>query len=214
MLFFTLWPDLGGFASYDDGLRALQSNPAVCEEVSQLLAVTTDRIAHVPRAISPAMARIPLLSHAHYRREEVLAAIDWASMTRKARGQAGGVVWAPETGIDALFVNLHKDEGQFSPTTMYRDFPISRELFHWESQNNTSTSSPAGKRYLHHREEGTDVLLFVRDRPHDEIGAAPFLLLGDVDYVEHKGERPIAITWRLHRPMPTAVMQSAAVVAE
>ncbi|MFG1784485.1 DUF3427 domain-containing protein [Rhodococcus oryzae] len=214
MLFFTLWPDHGSFAGYDDGLRALQSNPAVCEEIAQLLEVTTERISHVPHAVSPRLARIPLLSHARYRREEVLAAIDWASMSRKARGQAGGVVWAPETGVDALFVNLHKDEGQFSPTTMYRDFPISRELFHWESQNNTSTSSPAGKRYLHHRAQGTDILLFVRDRPHDEIGAAPFLFLGDVSYMEHKGERPVAITWRLHRPMPMAVMQSAAVVAE
>lgn len=214
MLFFTLWPNRGGFDNYDAGLTHLRAHPAACEEISQLLDVTVQRIAHVPRAISPALASVPLLTHAHYRREEVLAATGWASMTRAARGQAGGVIWAPDTGIDALFVNLHKDEGQFSPTTMYRDFPISRDLFHWESQNATSTSSPAGHRYLHHRETGSHVLLLVRDRPKNELGAAPFLLLSDVEYVEHRGDKPIAITWRLRRPMPTEVLQSGAVVAK
>ena len=85
---------------------------------------------------------------------------------------------------------------------MYRDYAISSELFHWESQNTTSTDSPAGRRYLHHRELGTHLVLFVRDTPRDELGAVPFLCLGQASYVEHRGERPIAITWRLHRPMP------------
>ncbi|MDG3012619.1 DUF3427 domain-containing protein [Rhodococcus sp. D2-41] len=214
MLFFTLWPNRGGFDAYEDAFAHLRIHPAVCEEISQLLGVAMERIAHVPRTISPALASIPLLTHAHYRREEVLAATNWASMARAARGQAGGVIWAPDTKIDALFVNLHKDEGQFSPTTMYRDFPIARDLFHWESPNSTALSSGPGQRFLHHREMSTHVLLFVRDRPHNELGAAPFLLLSEVDYVEHRGERPIAITWRLRRPMPSEVLQSGAVVAE
>ena len=32
--------------------------------------------------------------------------------------------------------------------------------------------------YLRHRELGTNVVLFVRDAPRDELGAAPFLCLG------------------------------------
>jgi hypothetical protein len=110
-------------------------------------------------------------------------------------------------------VNLHKTEKEFSPTTMYRDYAISPELFHWESQNTTSTDSPAGSRYLRHRVLGTYVVLFVRDAPHDELGAAPFLCLGQASYVEHRGERPIAITWRLHRPMPADTFASASVIA-
>lgn len=58
------------------------------------------------------------------------------------------------------------------------------------------------------------MLLFVRDRPNNEVGAAPVLLLSEVDYVEHGGERPIAITWRLRRPMPGGVLPSGAAVAE
>jgi hypothetical protein len=41
----------------------------------------------------------------------------------------------------------------------------------------------------------------------------PFLCLEQASYVEHRGERPIAITWRLHRPMPADTFASASVVA-
>ena len=37
--------------------------------------------------------------------------------------------------------------------------------------------------------------------------------LGPVDYVSHQGERPIAITWKLRRPMPIDVFESGSVVA-
>lgn len=36
--------------------------------------------------------------------------------------------------------------------------------------------------------------------------------LGEADYVEHRGERPIAITWRLRVPMPAADFATASVV--
>jgi hypothetical protein len=67
--------------------------------------------------------------------------------------------------------------------------------------------------YLHHRKLGTHVVLFVRNAPRDEIGVAPFLCLGQASHVEHRGERPIAITWRLHRPMPADNFANASVVA-
>jgi hypothetical protein len=40
------------------------------------------------------------------------------------------------------------------------------------------------------------------------------VFLGPADYVSHEGDRPMAITWQLHRPMPTDVfMSSCAAVA-
>jgi hypothetical protein len=134
-------------------------------------------------------------------------------MTRKAYGHAQGVAWAPETQTDALLVNLRKTERDFSPSTMYRDYAISPELFHWESQNSTAVSSETGLRYLHHGERGSHVALFVRESPTDDLGPAPFLCLGLCSYLEHAGERPIAITWRLRRPMPAATFRTASVVA-
>ncbi len=209
MLFFVLWPDRGGFPSYDAGLAHLRAHPAVCAEIRELVERGADVARHVPRPTGST----PLLSHAHYRREEILAALGWASTERKAHGHSTGVVWAPATATDALLVNLRKTERDFSPTTMYRDYAISPDLFHWESQNATSIASPTGQRYLHHRERGTHVALFVRDAPTGETGPPPFLCLGLADHVEHRGERPIAITWRLHRPMPAETFLAARVVA-
>ena len=156
---------------------------------------------------------MPLLSHAHYRREEVLAALGWANLERSARGNITGVAWAEETQTDALLVNLRKTEHEFSPTTMYRDYAISPELFHWESQNATSTTSGAGRRYLEQAGRQTHVVLFVREAPTDDLGADTVPCLGQATYVEHRGERPIAITWRLDRPMPAETFRVAGVMA-
>jgi superfamily II DNA or RNA helicase len=213
MLFFTLWPARGGFLSYEDGLAFLRAHPAVCDELRQLVALGLDTARHVPASLGEGLQHVPLAGHARYRREEILAALGWASMTRSARGNITGVAWAEETATDALLINLHKSEKDFSPTTMYRDYAISPDLFHWESQNATSTTSAAGQRYLNHGAMGTRVVLFVRQRPEDDLGAAPFLCLGQATYVEHRGERPIAITWRLHRPMPADMFLTASVVA-
>jgi hypothetical protein len=57
------------------------------------------------------------------------------------------------------------------------------------------------------------VVLFVQGHATRRIRAVPFLCLEQASYVEHRGERPIAITWRLHRPMPADTFASASVVA-
>jgi hypothetical protein len=96
---------------------------------------------------------------------------------------------------------------------MYRDYALGPKLFHWESQSTTSPESDTGRRYIEHRSTGTNILLFTRDAPENEVGAgAPFRCLGQVDYVSHSGSRPIAFTWRLRREMPPDVYQSAAAV--
>ncbi len=120
-----------------------------------------------------------------------------------------GVVYVPELNVDAFFVTLKKSEADYSPTTMYRD-PISPTLFHWESQSTTTVASPTGQRYVN----GTStVLLLVREQAKDDFGTAPYLFLGPATHVEHAGERPIAITWRLDNPMPSDFFQMASVAA-
>ena len=107
-----------------------------------------------------------------------------------------------------FFVTLRKSEADYSPTTMYADYPISPTLFHWESQSTTSVASRTGQRYLHGDGEK---LLFVRHEKSNEYGTAPYVFLGPVDYVSHTGERPIAITWRLRTPMPADFFAEASV---
>lgn len=107
-------------------------------------------------------------------------------------------------------ITLTKSEASYSPTTMYRDYPISPTLLHWESQSTTSEASPTGKRYL----TGTrQVLLFVREQQRDEPGTVPYLFLGPAHYVSHQSSRPIAITWQLERAIPVDVFNTASVAA-
>ncbi len=41
------------------------------------------------------------------------------------------------------------------------------------------------------------------------LGTQPYVFLGPATYVEHRGERPVAFTWRLTTPMPEELFESA-----
>lgn len=112
--------------------------------------------------------------------------------------------------MDALFITLKKSETDYSPTTMYRDFPISPTMFHWESQSTTTIASPTGQRYIN---GASTPLLFVREQQTNQFGTAPYLFLGPARYLSHTGERPIAITWKLDHQMPIDFFNSATVAA-
>ncbi|WP_353587217.1 DUF3427 domain-containing protein [Mycobacterium sp. URHD0025] len=82
---------------------------------------------------------------------------------------------------------------------MYRDFALSPELCHWESQSTTSAASPTGQRYIHHSERGSHILLFVRETKTNAFGAAPYIFLGPADYVAHEGSLQWTATIILRR---------------
>jgi len=96
---------------------------------------------------------------------------------------------------------------------MYRDYAISRDLFHWESQSRQAPHQESVQRYINHAREGSKVLLFVRERKRGELGTLPFIYLGPVEYVSHEGEKPVRFTWRLQHQMPTELFESARSVA-
>ncbi|KIA73924.1 type III restriction enzyme, res subunit [Arthrobacter sp. MWB30] len=216
MLFYTLWDDGGGFKSYDDGLDHLRAYVFVCSEIRQIVSLGVASSKHAAKSLGAGLQHIPLLTHATYRREEVLAALQYGSLELGKNVQhREGVAWCPASATDAFFVTLNKDDRKHSATTMYKDYAISPELFHWESQNATSPTSPTGKRYLDRRVDGSHVVLLTRDTAEDETGlTVPYTCLGQADYVQHSGEKPIAITWRLHRPMPADAFATAAAVAK
>lgn len=214
MLCFTVWSDLGGHSTFQAALTTLRSSQSFCNEVEQLVDLGVESTRSVPQPLDGDLVAVPLFSHATYKREEVLAALDWASLDRRVKGAVTGVQWSEERETDVFFVNLHKTDDHFSESTMYRDYALGPQLFHWESQGNTAAGSAVGKRYIEHRSRGTNVLLFTRDAPTNEIGAgAPFSCLGLVDYVSHNGSKPIAFTWKLRREMPTDIYASASAVA-
>jgi len=124
-----------------------------------------------------------------------------------------GVYRDAATNSDLFFVTLEKSERDYSPSTLYKDYASSPTLFHWESQSLTTQQSPTGQRYIKHRELGGQILLFVRARKKQDGATVPYTFLGPVDYVSHKGERPIAFVWKLRRPMPADFFRAAKVAS-
>lgn len=207
MLYYSLWYDGGGHASIDSGFDALRSEHATRSEISTVVDIAYSSARHVTVALGGQHTSVPLQVHARYQREEILAALDFPRMPNSFRE---GVWYSADLNIDALFITLKKSESEYSPSTMYRDYPINERLFHWESQSTTPSTSPTGQRYIN----GTStVLLFVRYQANDEFGTAPYLFLGPGRYVSHEGSRPIAITWRLDSPIPTDLLNQASAIA-
>lgn len=167
-------------------------------ELAELLSLLGDRLDHVHRDV-PDRSDLPLQVHARYTRMEILAALNSGDPDlARVPDWREGVKWLPEAGVDAFLITLDKSGSNFSPTTAYRDFAISRTLFHWESQSTTSESSPTGQRYQHHVAQGSAVYLFARINDDDRA----FWFLGPASYVSHEGSRPMAVTWRLGVPLP------------
>ena len=147
----------------------------------------------------------PLDLHCTYTRDQLLVALDFM----KPSTVREGVKWLPEKNIDVFFVTLNKADKDYSPTTMYNDYSINESLFHWQSQSTTAENSPTGQRYIHHKERGSKVLLFVREFKADRMtgGAEAYTYLGTANYVKHTGSRPMNITWQLNRPIPAKFLK-------
>ncbi|UGS38492.1 hypothetical protein DSM104329_04921 [Capillimicrobium parvum] len=213
MLSWVLWGAGGGtFDSVDTAYEALWRERAVLQELDELLAAV-DAASTTLATPSALDAAIPLTVHARYSRVEIVAALGHGDGVTPPSTREG-VLWVASAASDVFFVDLHKAERDYSPTTMYRDYAINRELFHWESQSRQTPGQPTVERYIAHEARGTNVLLMVRERKRDALGeAAPFTFLGPVAYVRHEGERPVQFTWRLPRPMPEELFEAARSVA-
>lgn len=209
LLFAALGQDSRPVAEIGDFLRELWAMPALRDELNQLLGVLDDRRRHLTRPVPG----LPLRVHARYTRAEVSAALALITEQGKLLLTQAGVYRCDLHRCDLFFVTLDKDERDFTPTTLYEDYPISPSLFHWESQSRTREDSETGRRYQA-PPVGWRLLLFVRRTKRDERGiTSPFLFLGPVAYVGHEGERPMRITWRLAVPMPGDWFQQVKVAA-
>jgi hypothetical protein len=195
-------------AELTDGIAQLWANPSVRDELAEVLTVLDDRMTHVTTPLDPA-GDVPLRLHARYTRLEILAALGVGGGVKPMTWQTG-VLWDDANRTDLFAFTLDKSRGGFSPTTRYRDYAISRDLIHWESQSTTSEAGDTGQRYIHHQARGTHILLFARLNVSDRA----FWCLGPATYVSHQGERPISFTWRLDHRLPADLYTSfAAAVA-
>lgn len=206
-LLHTLWTS-NKPATLRDAFNQLRQHPAIVDDLIELMDLLEARADHLPIAFDGA----PLSIHSKHSMNDILAAFRIISEDKIYQSQAG-VYYHEPSKTDLFFVTLEKSERDYSPKTLYKDYAISPTLFHWQSQHTTSQASPTGQRYLHQRTNGTNVLLFVRQRRAQDGLTAPYTFLGPADYCSHQGDRPIAIVWELRHPMPADFFRQAKVAA-
>lgn len=213
MLYFTIWnekPEGWDTKSQDElaayvkeKLGSVAANKEFWAEVEDILQYNYKHIDFIDKPVELGFD-CPLDVHCHYTRDQLFAALDYLNpgVVRQ------GVKYLKDKKIDVFINTLVKTEKDYSPTTMYKDYSIDAHLFHWESQNNTSETSPTGKRYINHVKMGSSVLLFVREFKNNEANqAAPFIFLGKAEYVSHEGSKPMGIVWRLEEAIPGKYIQ-------
>ena len=187
-----------------DNLYTLSDSPTLLGELQTLLRYQYSRIDFIDEPVDVGFD-CPLDLRCTYTRDQLLVALDFL----KPATVREGVKWLPDKNLDVLFVTLNKADKDYSPTTMYKDYSINESLFHWQSQSTTAENSATGQRYIHHREKGNRMLLFVREFKTDSRfgGAAAYTYLGTVNYVKHDGSRPMNITWKLDCPIPAKFLK-------
>jgi hypothetical protein len=207
-VYYRLWGDKGsklGITSLNDAFRRLACNPSILADLDEILAWSQDTTG-VSGLIPQLPFACPLELHARYGGKEIQGAFGRATLA--SAGQTGvGVFHFAEVKTYVLLITFQKTEKEFSPSTMYADYPISRHLMHWESQANTAQHHSDGQNLIHHQERCYTILVFARDQKKQNNVTVPFTYLGPVDRVSYDSERPIKMVWRLRHPMPVEMFE-------
>jgi superfamily II DNA or RNA helicase/HKD family nuclease len=197
------------YAEMGEAWRALWSRGEWRSEISQLLSVLGERSRWLGAPLGGALEDVSLMVHGTYTLDEIVAGIDERSEKGGVKRIQTGVLHVPKKSTDLLFITLEKSEKHYTPTTLYDDYPISPNRFHWESQRTCHEGAPAGRRYLSAAAGGTSsVLLFVRQRrTGDRDETMPYVHLGRAYHRSHTGARPMQIEWDLEHAMPAWLYQ-------
>lgn len=205
MFYVSIWktaPENHAKHEVEFNISKLRNSPVMLAELIELLLYNLGKLDFVDEKVNLGF-ECPLDLHCHYSRDQLFAGLGYS----KTGAVREGVKWLPEKKVDVFLITLNKSEKDYSPTTMYDDYSINEELFHWQSQSTTSEASPTGVRYQQHGQGEHDVLLFVREFKQENRITAPYTFLGTAQYVVHEGSRPMSITYRLHRPIPARYLK-------
>jgi len=205
MLQFTIWQksyEDCGFSDLLEGFRQIAGSPVMLAEILELMYYKYDKIDFIDEPVQVDYD-CPLDVHCSYTRDQILVALDFMNPSALREG----VKYLENKKTDLLFVTLNKSDKEYSPTTMYNDYSINNELFHWQSQSTTTPQSKTGQRYIHHRKMGTSVMIFVREYKNTKLGAAPYTFLGLADFVNSEGSKPMNVVWKLRKPIPAKYLR-------
>lgn len=186
-------------------LDDLLENPDLLAEIGSLASILLDRSDISGAPLCGAPADWTLVQHGRYSRAEILAAIG-AHQDGDRKASREGLWRIPESSIELMFVTLDKSEG-FHKQISYRDYAISPNKFHWETQNSAGPATAGGKRYAESPQNGWRYFLFVRKGQSD-----PYHALGEVVKDSISGAKPMAIVWGLKEPMPLSLFKDFSVL--
>ena len=179
-------------------LRDFFSDAEVRKEVAELVQLLLDRAVISPETDATGALEV----HARYSRDAIYAALG-----KSTHAGIAGVYFFKDIKTDAFLVTFHKNEDEFAPTVRYNDYLEGTDLLHWESQNTTSSESPVGRRYVSQPQGGTHIQIFARAFKKTGANTAPFVYLGEADYVSHKGSSPISFVWKLRTPLTAEIVK-------
>lgn len=205
--FFNEPPKKYGYTSMHEGLQFLLACKQIKDEIRGVLEVCISKMKIMDKITSFEFVS-PLRVHAHYTTDQILSAFGYFNEEKNPSFREG-VKYFVDEKVDIFFITLNKSDKDFSPSTLYEDYAINEQLFHWQSQSKTSDTSSTGLRYIQHRETGNKIALFVREYKSEFGYTSPFIFLGTADYVSHSGSKPVSIVWRLHEPMPAYLVPRA-----
>ncbi|GLX67250.1 DUF3427 domain-containing protein [Paenibacillus glycanilyticus] len=205
--FYRSEPKKNGFESIEHGIQAIVACPQFREELLEILQYNESHISFVDESNAFPYA-CPLDVHCSYSTDQVLAAFGYWNEA-KSPAFREGVKYFDDKETDIFFITLNKSDKDFSPSTLYEDYAINERLFHWQTQSRTSEESKTAQRYIHHRQLGTRICLFVREYKEENNYTSPFVFLGEAEYVRHEGNKPMSFVWRLKTEMPPALVPAA-----
>lgn len=203
MLYYTLYSERisrVGFSSVEEGISRLKDYPLFVNEIMELTEYLLSSMDVCTFAVGEGMP-VALEQYGCYTREEVFAIFGRQTADRKMKGSVAGVFNIEELNTELFFVTLNKSEKDFSASTMYDDYVVSENQFHWKSQN-SDTHQGRGRRFVEQAVNRKKFLLFVREYKFDGYGnTCPFYCFGLVDYISSRDDKPMSIDWRMHQPI-------------
>lgn len=210
-LHYLRWGKTGtalGMSHIAESATRWQKNPSIVADAKE---IATWRLQHPTTPLSDISLPFPcfLKLHAEYGSAEIKAALGLATL--ESAGPTGqGVIHDPTHNCYIHLVTFRKDDRFFSPTTRYRDYPISAKKLHWESQSTTSQNSTTGQNYLHFKERGYTILFFARVERQVDGETVPFVYLGPAKaLLSAESDRPIRMVWELEYPIPAILLEGA-----
>lgn len=210
MFYYSLWQKTlneMNFTSIEESIKKLKDCSPMNKEIISVLKYNLENINIIEKDLKLGYQN-PLKLHCRYSMTEVLAAFEEHKLDKKSSFREG-VLYLKDRKTDMFFITLNKSEKEYSETTMYDDYAIDDEYFHWQSQSGTSDVSPTGQRYINHESMGSKVLLFVREKKSINGITEPYYCLGTVKFVSYEGSKPMSIVWKLDNKMPEFIKKKA-----